>query len=221
LGSRPATLPPPDASNEPAFIGMDEQLSQARAGDPKALAALVRAHQRSVYSLALRMLGTRDLAEDLAQEVFMEMNDNLTSMQSSEHLTFWLRRVTTNRAIDQLRRRARIEMTSLDDESRSAGGHLSRGQPTGGQLTGAHAFGGADAVDPLWQRHLGLLLAELSPDARAVMLLRYQEDLDPMEIAKTLGMSINTVKSHLKRSLEFMRQRLKVAADTRRGDHPT
>jgi len=214
LGFRPVALLPTDASNEPTPIGMDGHLRQARAGERLALAALVRAHQRSVYSLALRMLGTRDLAEDLTQEVFMEMNDNLTSMQSSEHLTFWLRRVTTNRAIDQLRRRARIDFTSLDDETQWAGGQSSGGPPSGGR-----AISAADEVDPVWQRHLRLLLAELQPDARAVMLLRYQEDLDPMEIAKTLGMSINTVKSHLKRSLQFMRQRLKVAADTRREDH--
>jgi RNA polymerase sigma-70 factor (ECF subfamily) len=188
---------------------MDEQLLEARAGEPKALAALVRAHQRSVYSLALRMLGTRDLAEDLTQEVFMEMTDNLTSMQSSEHLTFWLRRVTTHRAIDQLRRRARIEITSLDEQT----------QHSGGQATGGQAVSAAEELDPVWQRHSRLLLAELTPDARAVVLLRYQEDLDPMDIAQTLGMSINTVKSHLKRSLEFMRRRLKVDADTRREDH--
>jgi RNA polymerase sigma-70 factor (ECF subfamily) len=215
LGFRPAALPPDDASNEPALIGMDEQLLEARAGEPKALAALVRAHQRSVYSLALRMLGARDLAEDLTQEVFMEMTDNLTSMQSNEHLTFWLRRVTTHRAIDQLRRRARIEITSLDELL------LSDGQPAAGLASGAHASSAAEEADPVWQRHLQLLLAQLTPDARAVMLLRYQEDLDPLEIARTLGMSINTVKSHLKRSLEFMRQTLNVAADRRREDHST
>ncbi len=211
MSFRSATLPPNDASHEPAIIGMDEQLLEARAGEPKALAALVRAHQRSVYSLALRMLGTRDLAEDLTQEVFMEMTDNLTSMQSSEHLTFWLRRVTTHRAIDQLRRRARIEITSLDEET----------QHSGGQVAGGQAVSAAEELDPVWQRHSRLLLAELTPDARAVVLLRYQEDLDPMEIAQTLGMSINTVKSHLKRSLEFMRQRLNVTADKRREDHST
>ncbi len=199
---RLAGAPPCDASTEPARNGMDDQLRKARAGEPAALAALVRAHQRSVYSLALRMLGTRDLAEDLTQEVFMEMNDNLTSIESGEHLTFWLRRVTTNRAIDQLRRRSRIDLTSLDDEP--------------------HLFSAAEEADPVWQRHLRLLLAELTPDARAVVLLRYQEDLDPMEIGRTLDMSVNTVKSHLKRSLEFMRRTLKgAAADNRREDHST
>ena len=69
----------------------------------------------------------------------------------------------------------------------------------------AHIFSTTDVGDPLLQRHLQRLLEELSPTARAVLLLRYQEDLDPLDIARTLEMPINTVKSHLKRSLESMR----------------
>ena len=71
---------------------------------------------------------------------------------------------------------------------------------------GAEFFSPEDPADPLLQRHLRALLAHLSPPARAVLLLRYQEDLDPMDIARTLDMPINTVKSHLKRSLEIMRE---------------
>jgi RNA polymerase sigma-70 factor, ECF subfamily len=165
----------------------DEQLAKARAGDAAALALLIRAHQRSVYTLALRLLGTRELAEDLTQEVFMQLNGNLKSITSNTHLLFWLRKVTSHRAIDQLRRRSRIEMTPLDNE--------------------LPLISTADGGDPLLRRHLEQLLLELSPPARAVLLLRYQEDLDPVDIARTLEMPINTVKSHLKRSLEILRQR--------------
>jgi RNA polymerase sigma-70 factor (ECF subfamily) len=173
--------------NDDATDPLDEQLERARSGERAALTLLVQAHQRSVYSLALRMLGTRDLAEDLTQEVFMQMNGNLSTIDSNRHLGFWLRQVTTNRAIDQLRRRARVQMTSLDEET---------------QL-----FSAEEGSDPLLQRHLQALLAELSAAARAVLLLRYQEDLDPVEIARTLDMPLNTVKSHLKRSLESMREK--------------
>ena len=70
----------------------------------------------------------------------------------------------------------------------------------------------AVAADPLLQRHLRALVAELPSSARAVVLLRYQEDLDPLEIARTLEMPINTVKSHLKRSLASLRERLGVTS---------
>jgi RNA polymerase sigma-70 factor, ECF subfamily len=173
--------------NDDASDFLEQQLKRARDGERAALTQLVQAHQRSVYSLALRMLGARDLAEDLTQEVFMQMNGNLSAVDSNRHLGFWLRQVTTNRAIDQLRRRARVQMTSLDEET---------------QL-----FCTEDSSDPLLQRYLRALLADLSPPARAVLLLRYQEDLDPVEIARTLGMPLNTVKSHLKRSLQSMREK--------------
>jgi DNA-directed RNA polymerase specialized sigma24 family protein len=91
--------------------------------------------------------------------------------------------------------RARSATTSFDEDA-----HL-------GPDTHAHLYNDAGASDPLLQRHLTLLLEELSPPARAVVLLRYQEDLDPVDIARTLDMPINTVKSHLKRSLQTMRQK--------------
>jgi RNA polymerase sigma-70 factor, ECF subfamily len=184
----------------------DHELALARNGNAQALTALVLAHQRSVYSLALRMLGTRDLAEDLAQDVFMQLNRNLKSIESREHLAFWLRKVTAFRAIDQLRQRARLATTSFDEDT-----HLKSDTP-------ADHHNDAGTSDPLLQRHLELLLEELSPAARAVVLLRYQEDLDPVDIAQTLEMPINTVKSHLKRSLQFMRQKTPGARSSRGAD---
>jgi RNA polymerase sigma-70 factor, ECF subfamily len=164
---------------------LDGELANARSGRRAALAVLVQAHQRSVYSLALRMLGTKDLAEDLTQDVFMQLQAKLDTIESNQHLRFWLRQVTTNRAIDQLRRRSRLQTSSLEDEQQF--------------------FSVESDSDPLLQRHLRTLLEDLAAPARAVVLLRYQEDLDPTDIARTLNMSVNTVKSHLKRSLEIMR----------------
>ena len=172
----------------------DDLLLRAGTGEVAAFAAIVRAHQRTVFSLALRMLSDRQRAEDLAQEVFLQLHRHLTSLQSAAHLAFWLRRVTMNRAIDRLRREPRFEMVPLEyavvpveDESRE---------------------------DPLLQRRLRGLVAGLSPAPRAVVLLRYQEDLDPVEIARALNMSVNTVKSHLKRSLASLRESLGEDAGT-------
>jgi RNA polymerase sigma-70 factor, ECF subfamily len=170
----------------------DEQFARARAGDSAALAGLVREHQRSIYSIALRMLDSREGAEDLTQEVFMQLSAKIGSIASSEHLRFWLRQVTANRAIDELRRRSRFHTVPFDEEP-------------------SHCHAAEDA-DPMLQRQLGRLLAQLSAPARAVLLLRYQEDLDPVDIARTLDMPINTVKSHLKRSLETLRSRCEVPA---------
>ncbi len=200
----PPAQPPPARpqlrfSDDRSPVDLDEQLVRARRGESAALVALVEAHQRAVYSLALRMLGNRDLAEDLTQDVFLQLSGNLAVLESNTHLVFWLRKVTTTRAIDQLRHRKVIEMLPLEEDMQFAGPQ--------------------DDADPLLQRHLGRLLADLSAPARAVVLLRYQEDLDPPDIARTLDMPLNTVKSHLKRSLETLREHFLPASHHPREDH--
>lgn len=169
----------------------EELLTRALAGEAAAFAWLVRNQQRSVYSLALRMLGDRHKAEDLAQEVFLQLHRSLASIESMTHLVFWLRKVTLNRAIDRLRREPRMEVLPLEEADAVANVDLDE--------------------DPLLARRLRQLVNQLPPAPRAVLLLRYQEDLDPTDIARTLSMSINTVKSHLKRSLALLRQGIDVA----------
>ena len=166
----------------------DESLTRARAGESAAFSALVRHYQRTVYSIALRMLNDRHRAEDLAQEVFLQLYRDLDSIESAAHLTFWLRKVTVNRAIDRMRQESRHHNEPLSEA--------------------AVVVDASDAVDPLLQRRMAELLAQLPPAARAVVVLRYQEDLDPLDIASTLDMPLNTVKSHLKRSLAALRARV-------------
>src|SRR5215469_2995046 len=66
---------------------------------------LVTQHQSMVFSLALRMTGDRGLAEEIAQDVFLALDRNLSKIQSPGHALFWLRRVAMHRAADALRRR--------------------------------------------------------------------------------------------------------------------
>jgi RNA polymerase sigma-70 factor (ECF subfamily) len=164
----------------------DELFAAARAGESRGFEELVRMHQARVYGIALRMLMDRGLAEDLAQEVFLQLHHSIGSIDSHQHLVFWLRQVTARRAIDRLRQERRVETVELSCELLAA----------------------QSDEDPYLRKHLQSLIGELAPMARAVMLLRYQEDLDPLDISRTLGIPVNTVKSHLKRSLTVLRARL-------------
>jgi RNA polymerase sigma-70 factor (ECF subfamily) len=166
----------------------DTLLTQARAGDRQAFAALVRAHQGSVFSIGLRMLNRRDAAEDLAQDVFLQLYRRLGDIESLEHLGFWLRRVAANLAIDWLRRLPYTRTQPLEE--------------------GEHVAAEDSPQDSLMQRELRRLMDDLSPQARAVMLLRYQEDHDLADIGAMLDMPVNTVKSHIKRSLTTLRSRM-------------
>lgn len=177
-----------DATPVCVIASADELLAEAQAGSESAFAAIVRAHQAMVFGLACNFLRSRGPAEDLAQEVFLALHQHLSRVDSASHLTFWLRRVTCNRCIDALRRaqhRLEMPMDPLPEPAAVAPGH-----------------------DPILGALLRQIVAELPPHPRVVVTLRFQEDLEPVEIAAILGMSINTVKSHLRRSMEVLRRKL-------------
>jgi RNA polymerase sigma-70 factor (ECF subfamily) len=173
---------------ESAHADTDSPLRRACQGDTAAFADIVRRHQATVFSIGYRMLGRRDAAEDLAQDVFLQLYRKLDSIESLEHLGYWLRRVAANLAIDWLRRASYSTSQPLD--------------------AGAELPAPESDEDLLMTRALTRLLGELAPAARAVMVLRYQEDRDVGEIATALDMPVNTVKSHIKRSLTALRGKL-------------
>ena len=160
---------------------------RAREGDHDAFAELVERHEAMVYSLAWTFFGDRSRAEEVAQDVFLQLYRNLHTIESDSHLLFWLRQVTTRRCID-LTRRSRLKAVSLDDAGEL---HIDD-----------------KAADPLMDRRLKRLVQELPDVQRAVVTLRYQEDLDPSEICRIVGMPVNTVKSHLHRALQALRRKL-------------
>lgn len=166
----------------------DELLALARAGSESAFAALVREHQAMVFGLAYHFLHSRAQAEELAQDVFLALHQNLPRVESSRHLAFWLRRVTSNRCIDSVRSAQRRRELPIDEL------HEPCVEPR--------------FSDPLLGELLRGLVAELAPDARLVVTLRFQEDLDLSEIAAIADMPVNTVKSHLRRSMDALRRKL-------------
>jgi RNA polymerase sigma-70 factor, ECF subfamily len=165
--------------------GLEIALARAQRGELGAFRELIRAHQDIVYALALRMLKVPEDAEELAQDVFVSAHRHLAKITCAGHLLFWLRRTVCHRAIDRLRRRPLHAAVPLDTVAEVPAADVSR--------------------DPLLEQRLRDLVSKLPPMARAVVLLKYQEDLDPSEIARTLDMPLNTVKSHLKRSLASLR----------------
>ena len=175
---RPAPEPPAQALGD---------LIAAQRGDSVAFARLVRAHQSRVFSVALRLTGSREDAEELAQDAFVQLHGALAQVVSLPHVLHRLLRTVTHRSIDRLRARERApRLVQIDNHNEPA-------------VTDA-------AGDPLWARRLQALLLQLPAAPRAVVTLRFQEDLEPTEIAEVLDMPVNTVKSHLRRSLDWLRE---------------
>jgi RNA polymerase sigma-70 factor (ECF subfamily) len=147
---------------------------------------LVDEHQSMVFSLALRMTGDRGLAEEIAQDVFLEMDRNLGRLESADHACFWLRRVAMSRSADALRRRK------------------VRGIDLWVEMEDVHGTAPEERSSPLGTR-LEQLLSTMPEPQRAALVLRYQEDMLPEEIAATMQAPVATVKSHLQRGLKLLR----------------
>jgi RNA polymerase sigma-70 factor, ECF subfamily len=151
-------------------------------------ARVVADNQSMVFSIAVRFLRDREGAEELAQDVFLQLYEKLDGIESPAHAVGWLRRAICHRCIDETRKRKlrpRIPLDAVPEPK-------------------------AEARDPdlLLNEVLRRMVEELPESARMVVLLRYQEDLDPSEIAGMLNVPIGTVKSQLHRSLAVLRGRL-------------
>ncbi len=139
----------------------DELLALARTGSESAFAALVREHQAMVFGLAYHFLQNRAQAEELAQDVFLALHQNLPRVESARHLVFWLRRVTSNRCIDCVRssqRRRELPIEGLPEPGvspRSRRSAARRAAPNAGRRTGARCAHRGDAAFSGGSRFVG------------------------------------------------------------------
>lgn len=138
-----------------------------------------------VFSIGWHFLRDRVAAEELAQEVFLQLHTKWSSMKSGDHILFWLRKVTSHRAIDFARRQKSRGETSLEETT----------EPTA--LERVH--------DTFLSGYLQRMIASLPERQRMIVVLRYQEDMDIEEIAETLSMKPATVKTQLFRAIELLR----------------
>lgn len=138
-----------------------------------------------VFSIAFRFLHDRAVAEELAQDVFLKLYRELPRLESREHVKFWLRKVISHRCMDHVRSASRKLEVALDDA--------------------LEPVAESSETDFLLENGLRKLVASLPDEARMVIVLRYQEGMEPQEIAQTLGIPLGTVKSRLQRTLVLLR----------------
>jgi RNA polymerase sigma-70 factor (ECF subfamily) len=148
----------------------------------------IESHKAMVYSIAWHFLHDRLAAEELAQDVFLQLHRNWSAIQSPAHLLFWLRKIAAHRAIDAARKRKAKAEVALDDAT----------EPT--VLERVH--------DSLLSAYLNRMVGTLPEKPRSAILLRYQEDMEVDEIAKVLDMNVSTVKTHLARGLQLLRDKV-------------
>lgn len=193
--------PPFDLPNLPDA----DVVALAKEGREAAFRELVRRYERPVFSLVYRLVRDRDTAEDLAQETFVKVLNNIERYRPEFKFSSWLFKIANNVAIDHLRKRS-VDTVSLDG-SRWATSTEEM------QATSVRAVDTSQsALEELESRELGgaieRAIGSLRPEYRACILLRHVEDRSYEEIAATLDLPLGTVKTYIHRARHELRKAL-------------
>jgi|FaiFalDrversion3_1042247.scaffolds.fasta_scaffold00299_3 RNA polymerase sigma-70 factor (ECF subfamily) len=201
----------------PSSVGMDvaDLVEGALVPDPPAgrpvvageealhFESIVHRYGRHVYNIAYRLSGNEADAKDLTQEAFLRVYRALSRVEPGVPLEGWLYRIVVNLFIDQLRRRGRVRMESLDvPVTTPKGDEVERVVPD------ESSNPEEQIVSPVMDAEIQSALGALAPDLRAVVVLVDIQGFSYEEVAHVLRIPIGTVKSRLHRARRFLRDRL-------------
>lgn len=171
----------------------DELVRRAQSGDLEAFDALVRAHEKSVYNLALRMTGQPQDAEDMAQEAFLKLWRALPDFRWECKFSVWLYRIVSNVCLDWLRRQSRRQTVSLSVEDGD-------GEETELEIPDERLSPERLLERKLTREAVQRGLEQLPEEQRQILLLRELRALSYEEIGAVLSLEPGTVKSRLFRA---------------------
>lgn len=174
-----------------SHIDTSQFLSALRHGDAEATGCFVDMYYEPLLRHLLRMLQDHQGAEDVCQELFVRAIERIDQVRDPKGLRPWLYRIATNLAHDYLRRRKDLPVSEISS-----------------------ADGLRDDVARLRERlYVADMLRTLSPDHRAVLVLRFYEDMSLPEISEVLEIPLGTVKSRLHYALRHLRRHLESEAE--------
>lgn len=171
-----------------------ELVTRAQEGDRNAFSELVRTHSQGVLNVVYRMCGNMQIAEDAAQETFIQAWLQLSSYQMKSSLKNWLYRIAVNTAIDLLRKDKRVLPGEIEDL------YLTDEQP------------GPEMIVTGYERTevVQSAISSLPNASRAVLVLREYEGLSYKEIADALDIPVGTVMSRLNYARRLLKETLEV-----------
>jgi RNA polymerase sigma-70 factor, ECF subfamily len=193
------------AQGMPAEPDPDSQLMlRVKRGDTAAFEALVEKYKQPVINLVARSLRDAGEAEDVAQNVFIQVYKSAERYRATAKFTTWLFTIARNLCLNEIRRRIRHPADSLDEPSAGGGEHreidlLDRSAPPAGDSA---------VRDELFSK-VDEAIRDLPEAQRTALLLCREEELSYEEIAEVVGCSLSATKSLIHRARETLKARLK------------
>jgi RNA polymerase sigma-70 factor (ECF subfamily) len=182
-----------------------ELVTRAQQGSEKAYRELLGRYQRPVFSIIYRMIRDREQAEDLAQETFVRVFNNIDRYDPRYKFSSWIFKIATNLTIDWIRRKE-LDTVSIDG---------SRNAVTAEQIEATSITIASQDENPeelLEAKQLGEeiegAISKLRPEYKAAILLRHVEGREYQEIAEILSLPLGTVKTYIHRGRNELRDQL-------------
>lgn len=177
-------------------------IDRAKNKDYQAFEKLVEIYQRRLFALCVQLTGNQDDAQDLVQEVFIQAFTSISNFRQQSDLGTWLHRIAVNKWINISRREKKTRTVSLDAPVQTTEGEMQREIPA--------AEG--NPLELVQEKEFHTLvrraLYQLTPEHRAVLVLREIQGYSYEEIASILSCSVGTVRSRLSRARRAMKDRL-------------
>ena len=196
---------PGASSTQLAGLSDPAVVVEARKGSEAAYRELLTRYERPVFSLIFRMVRDRETAEDLAQETFIKVLNNLDRYSPEFKFSSWLFKIANNLTIDHLRRR-RVDTISIEGAPDAVTAESARATSI------AVASGNESPLEELESRELGTAIeraiGRLRPEYRACIMLRHVEDKSYEEIAEIVKLPLGTVKTYIHRARHELRTAL-------------
>jgi RNA polymerase sigma-70 factor (ECF subfamily) len=188
-------------------VDLDERdlIRRCLAKDERAFRELVRAYQGPVVNLAWRITGSAEDAAEVAQETFIRVLRSLKTYDPDRPFRSWIFKIASNLSLDVIRRRKRRPV-SFEDLSDEEGPAFEPVDPGPGPDEGLRRAWSGERFEAL--------LEELPEHYRAILHLRYKEEMPYDAIAETLDIPLGTVKVRLHRAHEMIRRKLQSRGPT-------
>ncbi len=164
---------------------------EASKGSIESFESIYNAYSVFVYNVAFRVVHNVDEAQEVTQEVFLTVYRKLKSFKFKSSFKTWIYRITVNLAINYAKKRSKEQSRTFEyDDNKEFSKSI---DSVSGKIEREHQ-----------EKVIATLLAALNPDQRACVVLRSLEGLSYQEIAESLNININTVRSRLKRAREIL-----------------
>jgi RNA polymerase sigma-70 factor, ECF subfamily len=180
---------------------INKRIKEVLKGDQNAFAEIVELFQDKLYRICYRMLGNQHEAEDIAQEAFVRAFINIHTFDTNRKFSTWLYRIGTNLCIDRIRKKKPDYY--LDAEVAGT-----EGLNMYSQIPSKEELPEQEVLKMEMQDRVQYEISRLPDKYRAVIVLKYMEDLPLQEISEILEMPLGTVKTRIHRGREALRKQL-------------